>query len=160
MGHIYTATNPEPPKIMLKFYQVGKPAAGSWGFKTPTGTCDGFFSEAEAKRAAIANQAQDREQASAGTGPIAAVLRKHFEAESAGPESTVRDTGGRQPLVELQRRFSAASLLLDQAFQRYRQDRINPDFQRPYYRALERCQMLISSIFRLMASRREERWAA
>jgi len=72
---------------MLKVYQVGQTIAGSWGFKTPTGKCDGFLSEADACRAAVTNEAQDRAEASTGTGLIAAVLRKHFAAEASGEEA-------------------------------------------------------------------------
>jgi hypothetical protein len=69
----------------LPCYQVGETIKGQFGFKTPTGRCDGFFSKEAAQRAAAHNEKQDRAEAITGTGPIAAVLRKYF-AEADGKE--------------------------------------------------------------------------
>ena len=70
----------------LPCYQVGETISGQFGFKTPTGRCDGFFSREAAQRAAEHNEKQDREEAETGTGPIATVLRKYF-AEADGKEA-------------------------------------------------------------------------
>lgn len=74
--------------------------------------------------------------------------------------STVRDTGGRQPVVELQRRFSAATVELERAWATHRRDLLNRETERRYQRALRRCQMLKTAIFETMTRRRLERMAA
>jgi len=64
-------------------YHPTRAANRSWEFTTPMGTSDGFFSEAEAKRAASSTEAVDRTCALQNKGPFAKVLRAHFFQEPA-----------------------------------------------------------------------------
>jgi hypothetical protein len=63
----------------------------------------------------------------------------------------------RQPVVELQRRFSAATLEMDAAWAMFRQDWENRDLLRRYTRTLDRCHTLKTAIFAMMTARREQR---
>lgn len=84
--HVMQSQQTGPPEVTkLKFYQAGKTIGNGWGFKTPSGSVDGFETAEAAQRIADIQKEQDREEAETGTGPIAAVLRKHFAAE-AGKE--------------------------------------------------------------------------
>lgn len=74
--------------------------------------------------------------------------------------STVRDQGGRQPVVELQRRFSAAAEAMELAWATHRQDLLNGETERRYLRTLHRCQRLKTEIFAALTRRRVERMAA
>lgn len=78
----YRTNKSGPGGDLLKPYQVGETIHGQFGFKTPSGKCDGFLTRADAQRAATSTERQDRAEAETGTGPIAAVLRAHFAAEA------------------------------------------------------------------------------
>ena len=69
---------PRPPH-----YQARRRGPLDWGFTTPTGESFGFLSRFEALRAAANTERQDKNEAEHGSGPIAAVLRKHFAEEGA-----------------------------------------------------------------------------
>lgn len=62
----------------ITHYQPTRAANGTWGFTTPTGESDGFFSEPEARRAAERTEAADRASALDGSGPFASILTRHF----------------------------------------------------------------------------------
>ena len=65
----------------MNFY-TAIPMAGEWGFETPTGIVDGIRTEKRAELIAKAQEEQDRKEAASDSkSPIAAVLRKHFQAD-------------------------------------------------------------------------------
>ena len=77
--HMMQSQQTGPQEVTkLKFYQAGKTIGNGWGFKTPSGSVDGFETAEAAQRVAEVQKAQDREEAKTGTGPIAAVLREYF----------------------------------------------------------------------------------
>jgi len=70
---------------LVPFYKAGKTIGNGFGFKTPSGSVDGFDSIESAQRIADIQKEQDRAEAKTGTGPIAAVLRAYF-AQAEGKE--------------------------------------------------------------------------
>lgn len=70
---------------LLPPYQVGESIDGTFEFKTPLGRCDGFLTRAEAERAAVAEERENRKEAETGTGMLATALKMYFaEADGKG----------------------------------------------------------------------------
>lgn len=63
------------------YQPTGNALQNDWEFSTPAGCSHGFWTEAEAKIAALRTEAQDRETAIFEVTPLAQMLRAYFAQE-------------------------------------------------------------------------------